>query len=192
MNASVSLSRHFCAEIGLGSRNTAFPAAFACSVSRHLAVEPTSFDLVALNFGDNGAILDERSKNFSMTVDEGEYLRLLQRGLVSSFTLPIKKPGGYQVRIAFRDVASEKVGSANQFVEVPNLKKNRLMISGAVLEGVLMEKVRAAAAGPTEGVGEPSDPIYDTSVRQFRKGTLLRFAYAIYNAKLDAGERKRL
>ena len=147
----------------------------------------TSFDLVALNFGDNGAILDERSKNFSMTVDEGEYRRLLQRGLVSSFTLPIKKPGGYQVRIAFRDVASEKVGSANQFVEVPNLKKNRLMISGAVLEGVPMEKVRAAAAGPTEGVGEPSDPIYDTSVRQFRKGTLLRFAYDIYNAKLDAG-----
>ena len=40
------------------------------------------------------------------------------------------------MRVALRDRNSEKVGSANQFIEVPNLKKERLTLSGIILENL--------------------------------------------------------
>ncbi len=37
------------------------------------------------------------------------------------------------MRVAVRDAATEHVGSASQFIEVPNLEKNRLALSGIVV-----------------------------------------------------------
>ena len=39
-------------------------------------------------------------------------------GIFYFLTVPIKKPGVYQLRVAVRDESSERVGSASQFVEV--------------------------------------------------------------------------
>src|SRR5215510_8564981 len=38
--------------------------------------------------------------------------RVVDHGLVYELTLPVKRPGGYQLRIAVRDAASARVGSA--------------------------------------------------------------------------------
>lgn len=149
-----------------------------------------SFDLVALTFGDNGTVLDERSKNYTLTVSESEYQRLLTRGIISSFSVPVKKPGGYQVRLAFRDSASGKVGSANQFIDVPNLEKKRLTVSGAVLVNVPLDKYRnLASLSKDEGI---IDPLFDTSVRQFKAGSMLQFDYEIYNPKVDTAGKVNL
>jgi len=145
----------------------------------------TVFDLVALTFGDNGNVLDERARTFAVTLSEDEYRKLLKRGLVSNFTLPVKKPGGYQVRVAIRDAGSEKVGSANQFVEIPNLKKNRLTISGVVLESFTLENWQRIDSLSQAELMAASDPQLDTAVRQFKPGSVLRFAYDIYNFKRD-------
>lgn len=143
----------------------------------------TSFDIVAITFGDNGKILDERSKNFTITLDQQQYDKFQERGLVTSFSLPIKNPGSYQVRLALRDVATDRVGSANQYVEIPNLKKDKLSISGMVLENVstsIWNRIRMLPASESSG---EADPQWDTAVRQFRRGSVMRFAYQVYNAR---------
>ncbi len=152
----------------------------------------TSFDIVAMTFGDNGKVLDERSKNFTLTLDQEQYDRFQERGLITTFSLPIKNPGGYQVRLAIRDVASDKVGSANQYLEIPNIKKDKLTLSGMVLENVspsIWNRIRLLPATESSGEG---DPQWDTAVRQFRRGSVVRFAYQVYNARIANGNRPDL
>lgn len=154
-------------------------------------VRKTTFDLVAFTFGDNGTVIDERSKTMMIYLNAEEYKRFLERGLVSMFSLPVKKPGGYQVRLAIRDQVSERVGSANQYVEIPDLKKGALSLSGMALENTAAGAYRrtSSASGPS---AENSDPQWYTAVRQFRAGSILRFGYQIYNAKVDASRKPDL
>jgi len=51
-----------------------------------------------------------------MTVPAGDFDRINKNGFVYNLAIPIKKPGAYQLRIAIRDEASERIGSAMQFV----------------------------------------------------------------------------
>jgi hypothetical protein len=105
---------------------------------------------------------------------------------VYDFVFPIRKPGAYQLRVALRDHATDKVGSANQFIEVPDLKKNRLTISGVALENIGFAAWEKLAAGVAV-TDELSDPLMDTSLRRFKRGTVLSYGFAILNAKAEAG-----
>jgi VWFA-related protein len=150
------------------------------------------FDVLAVGFGDNGIAVDQISKTYTVTLDKNRYERFVKQGFVYDFAFPIKKPGGYQLRVALRDTKSEKVGSASQFIEVPNLKKNRLTLSGAALENTTFEvwqKRNVPNAPPAPG---DTDPLMDTALRQFKKGTVLNFGLVIFNAKLDAAKMPNL
>lgn len=135
-----------------------------------------SFDLVAMTFGANGIVVDERARNYTITLTDAQQKQVTARGLVFTFQLPIEKAGGYQVRLAVRDIASGRVGSANQFVDIPKIK-DKLILSGLVLENLVEDNA---------GVKKPTDPQWDTSVRRFRSGSVLRFAYDVYNPRLDS------
>ncbi|HZI62673.1 MAG TPA: hypothetical protein VFD62_18325, partial [Pyrinomonadaceae bacterium] len=82
------------------------------------------------------------------------------------------------MRVAARDVASSRIGSAGQFVAVPNLKNKQLAASGIVLRGVAdavetdMNTTEVAGATP--------------AVRRFFPNTDLYFAVVVYNAVIDA------
>ncbi|MBX7173884.1 MAG: VWA domain-containing protein, partial [Pyrinomonadaceae bacterium] len=153
-----------------------------------------TFDILALSFGENGAVTDQISKTFTLTTKNQEsYEEILKNGFVYQFLFPIKKPGAYQMRVAIRDSETSVVGSANQFIEVPDLKKGKLTLSGIVLEN-LTEKQWGNmqtnfAATPKE---RGTDPMADTSLRQFKRGTILRYATEIYNAKLDQTQKPNL
>jgi hypothetical protein len=155
------------------------------------------FDILAYTFGDNGVPVDSVNKSYSFRIKDGEpYRRLLEKGFVYYITVPIKKPGAYQLRVALRDVQSEKVGAANQFVEAPNLKKNRLTLSGIVLQNLTAAQFDKMANGqpPSSGAGgtqssdDAPDTQTDTALRRFRRGTILWFGFVVYNAKSDAGK----
>ncbi|MEQ1607181.1 MAG: VWA domain-containing protein [Pyrinomonadaceae bacterium] len=148
----------------------------------------TDFDIVAITLNDVGKIMDERPKNFVLTFDDEQYKKFIERGLVTTFSLPIKKPGAYSVRLAVRDVATERVGSANQFIEVPDLKKNNLTLSGMALENVPFDTWVKIASLPDADTAGAGDSLWDTSARRFRAGSVLRFAYQIHNAKMDGSK----
>jgi len=150
------------------------------------------FDILAVGFGDNGLAVDQLAKTYTLTMQKDRYEEFIKKGFVYDFAFPIKKPGGYQLRVALRDTRSNKVGSASQFVEVPNLKKNRLTLSGAALENTTFEmwqKRNAANASPNSG---GTDPLSDTALRQFKKGTVVNFGFVIFNAKLDGSKKPNL
>lgn len=134
------------------------------------------FDVVAVTFGDNGNIIDEVSRVHRLRVRDEAYQRVLKSGFVYMLTVPIKKPGAYQLRTVIRDQASEKLGSSSQFVEVPDLKKSRLQLSGIMANTLPTDQSNA---------NDPVDPARSAAVRQFHTGETLRYGYVIYNARLD-------
>ncbi|MBV9241768.1 MAG: VWA domain-containing protein [Acidobacteria bacterium] len=134
-----------------------------------------AFDLLAVTFGDNGKSIDQLSKGFSVTLTPAQYDQLTKTGFVYDFIFPVKKPGAYQMRVALRDRASQKVGSANQFIEVPDLGKHHLTLSGIALQSV---------APKNSGKQSPSDngtALTDTALRQFKRGRVLHYGFAAYN-----------
>lgn len=155
-----------------------------------------AFDVLAVIFGDNGAAIDQIAKSYTLTVKDEMYKRILKNGFVYYFTLPIKKPGAYQFRVAIRDAQAGKVGSASQFIEVPNLKKERLTISSIVLENLTEEQWKANSdANISDKINAPinlPDPMIDTSLRRFKRGTILRYGFEVYNAKLDSVKKPNL
>jgi len=90
-----------------------------------------------------------------------------------------------------RDVDSDRVGSASQFVEVPDIKKKRLVLSGLLLRP---ESQRAGSRGPNplpqqgQNAGEQvedSDPLAAMARRKFQPGSVMNYGLAIYNAQVD-------
>ncbi|HEX8492455.1 MAG TPA: VWA domain-containing protein [Pyrinomonadaceae bacterium] len=159
----------------------------------------TIFDVLALTFGDNGVVIDESNRTQTIRMRGETYKRALQNGLVYQMAVPVKKPGAYQLRAALRDVVTERVGSASQFIEVPDIGKNRLTVSGIVIQGFDTAAARnaatqstqaEAAAGPTNAARDAQDltdivdPQASPALRRFRHGMVLQYAYVIYNAKL--------
>jgi len=164
------------------------------------------FDVIAMTFGDNGVLVEKPTgRTYTIQLPDELYKRALRDGLVYYVTVPLKKPGAYQLRMSLRDSPSERIGSASQFVEVPDLKKNRLALSGVVLRGEIPTAQRSAANTPgSNGTGanqvatNPNTPAAEGSegvehgnaeaspaVRHFRLGMLMEYSFLIFNARLD-------
>ena len=77
------------------------------------------------------------------------------------------------MRVAIRDTASGKLGSAREFVEVPDLKKGRLAASGVLVFN----------ASPRHG-----DAPGLTELRRFRREDNLSYACQIFNTKSPQAE----
>ncbi|HWX41420.1 MAG TPA: hypothetical protein VN345_09760, partial [Blastocatellia bacterium] len=159
-------------------------------------------DVLSVTFGSNGRVVDQINRQDNIRLRGNAYQQALKHGLVYNINLPVKTGGPYQLRVAIRDTASERVGSANQFVEVPDVSKAKLALSGIVLSG--KETGPGSAKAPLKNAsaidgraGPNGEERKDTTgedaagtgpaVRSFRRGRDLDvgFVYAIYNARLD-------
>ena len=148
------------------------------------------FDVWAASFGDNGQPVDQIGKTYTLIVKPETYKKMVDEGFVYHFTFPVKKPGAYQYRVAIRDTQGEKIGSASQFIEVPDLKKNRLTASSLVLESLTLAEWQRLA-DPNGGVVR-TDAMTDTAIRRVKLNTVLRYGYEIYNARLDGAKRPNI
>lgn len=144
------------------------------------------FDILAVGFGDNGVPVDQISKTYTITMRKDVYERFMKTGLVYNFTFPVKKPGAYQLRVALRDHATGKVGSANQFVDVPNLKKGRLTLSGVALESASLKDFEARNRSQPLPIDSSSEA--DTALRKFKRGNVLTYGFLIFNARSERGQ----
>ena len=151
-----------------------------------------SFDVLGASFGDNGQVIDQISKSYVMTVNADGYKQVMRDGFVYYFAFPMKKAGAYQLRVAIRDINSEKVGSASQFIEIPDIKKERINISGIVLENLTRQQWEAGSVTSIQNVDLTTNPMTDTSLRRFKRGTILRYGYEVYNSKLDSSKQPNL
>ncbi|HSS18616.1 MAG TPA: VWA domain-containing protein [Pyrinomonadaceae bacterium] len=148
------------------------------------------FDILAVTFGDNGIVVDQFGRTHTLRVRAETYERIAKDGFTYSLTVPIKKPGAYQLRAALRDVSSGRVGSASQFIEVPDIKKKRLTLSGVVVKGIApavfkkMGSARDNKENADDSVDD-SDPNAGPAMRQFKTGSYMLWGMAIYNSQVD-------
>ena len=93
---------------------------------------------------------------------------------IYNYRVPLT-PGLYQVRIATRDSKSGQVGSAQQWIEIPDLTLHRLTLSSLLLG---LQNV-----GGTKASAETPQVQFSTDHR-FARNSHLRFLTFIYNAAL--------
>jgi len=133
-----------------------------------------SLELYGVIFGDNGVVVEERAHAANFNFSDADYEQITRDGIGIGFDMPAKRPGAYQVRIAVRDKASSKIGTAGQYMAVPDLKKKQqLAVSGVVL-----------------GTVNPDKTIAKSGVRRFPAGSDLYYAYNLYNA-IDENSNRR-
>jgi len=97
-------------------------------------------------------------------------------GVIYNYPAPLK-PGIYQVRVAARDDRSGKVGSAMQWVVVPDLSTGQLLLSSLILG---LENV--------PNVGGDAARIQWSIDRTFARNSHVSFMTFIYNAKSTSNE----
>jgi hypothetical protein len=134
------------------------------------------FDLSSVMFSDNGAVVNRQDQTATLRLRGKPYERALRDGVVYGVDLPLQQAGAFQVRVAVRDSASQRIGAAGQFVQAPNVGAGALALSGIVL---YEEKVHP----------EDDEVRRALVLRRFHPGTSLLFGYTIYNPGIDKKER---
>lgn len=141
-------------------------------------------DVIASSYGENGLIADYLSRSETIRARGKVYAKLLRYGLNYNLLVPIKKPGPYQMRAAVRDTSTNHLGSAYQFIEVPDLKNGQLALSGIALSSAVLDLAALSSNGgvydaPSDN-GEQAQPT--PAVRRFKPGMSVDYRYVIYNA----------
>ncbi|HVF56327.1 MAG TPA: VWA domain-containing protein [Pyrinomonadaceae bacterium] len=143
----------------------------------------TSVDLAAVIFGNNGRAIDQFAHTHTIALSDAEYEQALKHSLLFNFDFPVKQAGAYQLRVAVRDTGSERLGTARQYVEVPDIGSGRLALSGVILRGSnpQAQTINASVTQPQSGDDLQAAP----ALRRLRQGMFLDYRYAVYNAQLD-------
>ncbi len=116
------------------------------------------FEVVAVTFDANGQPVDSSGKTYTVQLKDTAYENSLKTGLIYTMQHPVKKPGAYQMRVALRDEDSNQVGSASEFIEVPDVSKGKLALSSLILRKYVPEQA-AGTAKPDEKT-EPTRPLW--------------------------------
>jgi hypothetical protein len=137
-------------------------------------------EIATFTFNENGMIVEQHGRAFELQLDEARYAWALKRGFNYTDDFLIKKPGAYQFRAVIRDAETGRMGSAGQFIQVPDLSKNRLALSGLVLSSPRTEP------GQQPAKSEESDDVQPTpSVRRFSRDSAIDYGTVAYNPTLD-------
>jgi VWFA-related protein len=160
-----------------------------------------TLDLATFAFNEEGEAVDQYARTLTFDLDETQYRQALAKGLVYAADVPIKKPGPYQFRAVIRDSATGRLGSASQFIQVPDLKKKQLTLSGLIV-GAPRAKAEEAAPGAALSAAALADPLEaqtlaanqqpgrtdaqpTPAVRRFARTGELEYGVWIFNAAAD-------
>ena len=139
-----------------------------------------TFEITTSLLGSDGAQVDSSDKEWNITARGKTFEYIKKNGVSFLMNVPVKQPGAYQMRLVLRDSATNRLGSAAQVIEVPNIKKGELALSGILLAA---DKSKSeAAVNQAEGLID-ADSKKTAAVRIFESGETIAWAYQILNAK---------
>jgi len=95
----------------------------------------TELEVIVASFDPAGALQEHAERGYRVNLTEEQLPEVRRSGLLYSISYPAKKPGPYQVRMAVRELKTEHVGTASQFLITPDLSKDRLALSGMFVKG---------------------------------------------------------
>ncbi len=138
-----------------------------------------------------GYLFDERGKianSFNERINinaKPETLEQIKRQGFNYRRLVELKPGFYQARIAVREEKSGRLGSANGWIEIPDVRNQKLTLSG-----IMMSEAGGAALQNLAGAGTANQngsyaPRPSSASRRFKSGGDLDLLLFVYNAKAE-------
>ena len=151
---------------------------FVRAGDRHLA----TLDSAATVFDESGAVVGSLElERAALDLTDASYEQALKGGLQYQKAAPVK-PGRYRVRVAVREDGGGKLGSASQWVQVPDLATGKLTLSSLFL---LKEEDGPAEASAASAGGAVS--LRGTqALRRFKRGETLYVQHFAYNPGRDA------
>lgn len=135
----------------------------------------TSLDIVGFIFDELGHARGGISQTVNADLSPENYRRALANGIsyLASTQLP---PGYYQIRLVVREAGTGNVGTVSKYLEVPDLSNKRMTAGSLFLYAV----------NPAEGGKNVVQPLGVAPILTRKQE--LRYALAIYNAKLEGSK----
>jgi VWFA-related protein len=140
-----------------------------------------TFDVLGVVLDDNGKAVRSFGQQLNVTGDVPSPAAPDARPgdeskIVFSYQLRVP-PGLYQVRVATRDARGGRMGSAMQWVEIPEFKPGQLSLSSLFIG----ERTAGGKPDPVKPE-EASDGVLLSVDRRFARTSWIRFLIHIYNA----------
>lgn len=146
--------------------------------------EVAAVDVVGVIVNDKGKPAGTFQTRLTINSNRPSSIPPDESATIYNYRVPLK-PGLYQVRVATRDTRSGEVGSAQQWIEIPNLALHRLSLSSLLL-GLQSVGERGTT---TDAAGNPQ--VQFSTDHRFARNSRLRFITFLYNAaRGDSGKSK--
>ena len=149
-------------------------------------------EVVCLTSDINGNVYDLVEAKYAFNIEPEKKVEntawIQKHGIRFAMLLPVKKPGSYYVRTAVQDTESGHIGSAYQYVEIPDLGKKGLALSSMFMitsDADLNWLISDAAGGLASGLFFPvfqAEEVRSPALRTYAMGNKLQTLAMIYNA----------
>jgi VWFA-related protein len=138
-----------------------------------------------------GDVQDLGNRQLKFRVNDKDIALIRDQGFKFAISLPGKSSGNYYVRVAIKDQVTGALGSAYQFIEIPDLKKEKLNLSSIFVVNreedaawLLSTTSREARENSSTS---PSIIGRSQALRSYLPGESFEYMSIIYNAKSKQG-----
>jgi VWFA-related protein len=138
--------------------------------------------LIGFVLDTNGKTVDGFSEDLTLNLLPEHYEQSIKNGFLATRVLSVK-PGIYQMRVLVREGDTGKLGTANNYIEVPNLKTDRLALSS-----IFTSPPRDQQGKTPESAGQGAT----LSQRRFKRGSQIEYELIIYNAASEGHDSQTL
>jgi VWFA-related protein len=132
--------------------------------------------------------MEQRQRRQEIRLSEEQYRKALKEGFLFNFSDPMKVPGGFLMRAVVRDSGNQKIGSASQYVQVPDTRKHQLALSGIMLKQAPAELVAELGAVPL--VEKEAWSQGGPALRRYLPGQAVLYGYAVINPRLKGSAKE--
>ena len=151
-----------------------------------------TLDVVCATSGLNDFIHDAGNLEYTLRIKRKHIAWVKEHGIRFSISLPVEKPGAYYARVAVKDHYSGKIGSAYQFIEIPDLKKHRLSLSSVFVLNPDEDAswIQTGKVDQSKIQLEPNmlrESGMSPALRSYLPGESFEYAAIIYNAATGKG-----
>ncbi len=139
----------------------------------------TKIEVIGFVLDVTGRAVASFNKTADLDLDPQLHQALLGGGLLTVRSDSVK-PGVYQIKALVRESGSGFIGTASSYVEIPDMKSDRLAVSSIFTDAQLL---RQEKGGDVTGVGSP------LARRHFPRNGQMGYVLIAYNAKTGGKEK---
>ena len=136
--------------------------------------QPAAIDLAGVVLNDQGKPAGSFKNRLNINPLSSQNKTGENPGVIYNHKIPLK-PGLYQVRVAALEEKGGRVGSAAQWIEIPDLSAKRLTLSSLLIGGQFVGSKQTAG-------GATSEQLQFSVDRRFSSGSHMTFLTIIYSA----------